>query len=127
MVCPHMTTALIRRRHLLVAASGRLLFRSNGMAKSDLFLTIRLLRSSGGPEARSSRGGGAPRERAGVGPRPESNNADRTPVVTSLPSRSTTARNPTELLHRVPSPPVKVMRRADAVRHVFWERKRMAA
>src|SRR5688500_438123 len=27
------------------------------------------------PEARSSRGGGAPRERAGVGPRPESNNA----------------------------------------------------
>src|SRR5215510_15433603 len=76
MVCPHMTTALIRRRHLLVAASGRLLFRSNGMAKSSLSLTIPSLRSSGGPEARSSRGGGAPRERAGVGPRPPSKNAD---------------------------------------------------
>ncbi len=36
-------------------------------------LTIRLLLTSGGPEARSSRGGGAPRERAGVGPRPQTN------------------------------------------------------
>ena len=34
-------------------------------------LAIRLLLRSGGPEARSSRGGGAPRERAGVGPRPQ--------------------------------------------------------
>src|SRR5687768_9616178 len=34
------------------------------------------LLGSTGPEARSSRGGGAPGERAGVGPRPPSNNAD---------------------------------------------------
>src|SRR6188508_269021 len=34
---------------------------------------------------RSSRGGGAPRERAGVGPRPPQRNADRTSIVIRLP------------------------------------------
>src|SRR5687767_1784078 len=41
----------------------------------------RAIGESGGPEARSSRGGGAPRERAGVGPRPPPNNADGTFLI----------------------------------------------
>ena len=57
-------------------ASGRVRLSSNGMAKDNLSVTIRLLLRSSGPEARSSRGGGAPRERAGVGPRPQTDNAD---------------------------------------------------
>src|SRR6188474_1841692 len=54
------------------------------MAIGGLLITIRLRLRSGGPEARSSRGGGAPRERPGVGPRPQTQNADKTPLTIPL-------------------------------------------
>src|SRR5688500_14164466 len=52
------------------------------------------------PEARSSRGGGAPRERAGGGPRPQPNNAD--PVSRATLLLYSRATNPERLRNQLP-------------------------
>jgi hypothetical protein len=49
-------------------------------------LITQMLTAATGPEGRSSRGGGAPRERAGVGPRPQPRNADTAPITIRLPT-----------------------------------------